>query len=112
LDPRYRIYLKSSHLAGDSPALRFVFSDVNPGKICTPGFGVDLSLDSFVHYPSSFHNKAGVLAFADAHVESHRWLDVRTRRSTPSDTVRIPHDDPSPHNKDLYWLRERTTRFR
>ena len=112
VDPRYRIYFKSSQLAGDSPATRFVFSDVNPGNICTPGFGVEMTYDSFVHYPSSFHNKAGVLAFADGHVESHRWLDVRTRRSTPSDTQRIPHDDPSPRNQDLSWIRDRTTRLR
>jgi prepilin-type N-terminal cleavage/methylation domain-containing protein/prepilin-type processing-associated H-X9-DG protein len=112
LHPSFRVYLKSSQLSADSPATRFVFSDVNPGNICTPGFGVDLVWDAFVHYPSSFHNSAGVLAFADGHVESHKWLDSRTRRSTPTETRRIPHDDPSQGNKDLNWIRERTTRLK
>jgi len=109
IDSRFRVYLKSSDLSADFPANRFVFTDVNPGNICTPGFGVNTAGDTFVHYPSSFHNKAGVLAFADGHVESHRWLDPRTRRSNPTDTAMIPHDDPSPRNADLAWIRDRTT---
>jgi prepilin-type N-terminal cleavage/methylation domain-containing protein len=109
IDTRYRVYLKSSDIAADMPANRFVFTDVNPGNICTPGFGVNLTSEAFTHFPSSFHNKGGVLAFADAHVESHRWMDPRTRRSNPTDSVMIPHDDPSPRNADLTWIRDRTT---
>jgi len=109
LDSRFRIYLKSSDLAADAPANRFVFADVNPGNICTPGFGVNMTSDMFTHYPSSLHNKAGVLAFADSHVESRKWVDARTRRSNPTDSSMIPHDDPSPRNPDLVWLRDRTT---
>jgi prepilin-type N-terminal cleavage/methylation domain-containing protein len=100
----YRVYLKTSDL--DNTANRFVFIDVNPASICTPAFGMDMSLQTFVHYPSSLHRGLGVVAFADNHVESHKWLDPRTRKflyGSPN------HGDPSPNNRDLVWLGERTT---
>ena len=109
LQSSYRLYLKSSDLANDSPANRFVFIDVNPASICTPGFGVDMSLGTFVHYPSSLHDGLGVVAYADNHVESHKWLDARTRKRLPSGQQYIQHNDPSPRNQDLAWIAQRTT---
>jgi prepilin-type N-terminal cleavage/methylation domain-containing protein/prepilin-type processing-associated H-X9-DG protein len=108
VSPDFRNYLKSSQIAADFPANRFVFMDVNPASICTPAFGVDMLQDTFFHYPSSLHNKRGVVAFADSHVESHKWLDARTRRSAAGDEI-IAHWDYSSRNQDLYWIRERTT---
>jgi prepilin-type N-terminal cleavage/methylation domain-containing protein len=105
----YRVYLKSSALAADLPANRFIFSDVNPASICTPGFGVDMNADVFVHYPSALHGGLGVQAFADNHVEAHKWLDPRTRKALANGASYIPHNDMSANNQDLKWLRERTT---
>ena len=109
LNSTYRIHLKSSDLASSGPANRFVFMDVNPGSICTPGFGVDMVSDVFVHYPSTLHKGSGVISFADTHVESRKWLDARTRKSLAAGSDRIAHNDPSPKNPDLQWIRERTT---
>src|SRR5438477_2198322 len=53
LSSAYRVYLKTSQIAADSPANRFVFADVNPGSICTPGFGVSMVSEVFIHYPST-----------------------------------------------------------
>ncbi len=108
LDAAYRVCLKTSDFAADSPADRFVFIDVNPASICTPGFGVDMTQRTFIHYPSSLHLNQGVLAFADAHVESHKWLDPRTSKGLPSGAQYIHHEDPSPNNRDLSWIAQRT----
>ena len=107
LNPNFRVFLKTSELA--TPANRFVFIDVNPASICTPGFGVDMVTDVFVHYPSSLHRGLGVVSFADSHVESHKWVDPRTRKALPGGAQYISHNDPSPRNLDLYWIRERTS---
>ena len=104
----YRYYTKSSQLAADLPATRFVFADVNPANICTPAFGVDMTQDIFFHYPSSLHLDSGIVGFADNHVEAHKWLDPRTRKTAPNGQV-IRHSDPSPNNQDLRWLQQRTT---
>jgi prepilin-type N-terminal cleavage/methylation domain-containing protein len=109
LSAAYRVYMKSTDLANNMPANRFVFMDVNPASICTPAFGVDMSLQTFIHYPSSLHGGLGVVSFADSHVESHKWLDARTRIGLPSGQQYIPHNQPSPNNQDLRWIGERTT---
>ncbi len=108
LDYAYQICFKISDMAAISPANRFVFSDVNPGSICTPGFGIDMSQQTFIHYPSSLHGGMGVVAFTDSHVVSHKWLDPRTRKGLTTGSQHIPHNDPSPNNPDLIWLAERT----
>lgn len=109
LSSLYRVYLKSSDLALDSPENRFVFIDVNPASICTPAFGVDMSLQSFIHFPSDLHRQMGVLAFADSHIEARKWLDPRTMPGLPPGSSYINHGVFSPNNKDLAWIGQRTT---
>jgi hypothetical protein len=41
------------------------------------------------------------------HVERHRWQDPRTINAVSDNYHR--HDDPSPNNVDLKWLRARAT---
>lgn len=109
LDPAYKVYLKSSQIAADSPGNRFVFMDVNPASICTPGFGVDMTLQTWIHYPSDLHRQRGILAFADGHVEPHRWLDRRTMVHLAGGTAYIPHGNSSRNNPDLNWVAAATT---
>ena len=109
VDSACKTYTKASQLIADGPANRFVFTDVNPASICTPAFGVDMTLQTWIHLPSSLHRQRGMLAFADGHVEAHRWLDPRTRISLPGNGKYIAHGTASPNNPDLIWLGARTT---
>ncbi|MEY4917044.1 MAG: hypothetical protein RL616_957 [Verrucomicrobiota bacterium] len=108
INTSYRTFQKTSQLSADGPANRFVFTDVNPANICTPAFGVDMTLATWIHYPSGLHNRRGVLAFADGHVEVHRWLDSRTMPKLISGSY-IGHGDSAIGNPDLLWITERTT---
>ena len=103
----YKIFRKHCDLASATPSGTFTFSDVNPDSICWPYFGVYMTRESFFNFPNSSHNRGGVIAFADGHVERHRWMDQRTITAASSDYHH--HDDPSAKNVDLAWLRERTT---
>ncbi len=109
LSSGYRVYMKTAQINVDSPANRFAFMDVNPGNICTPGFGVDMNLQRVIHYPSTVHHRMGVIAFSDSHVESHKWLDPRTARRLPGPLQYIGHDDSVGNNLDIRWIVERTT---
>jgi prepilin-type N-terminal cleavage/methylation domain-containing protein/prepilin-type processing-associated H-X9-DG protein len=109
LNSAYKTYLKSSQLAADSPVNRFVFMDVNPASICTPAFGVDMSLRTWIHYPSGLHQQRGEVVFADGHVESHRWLDARTMLRLAGGAAYLPHNISSPNNPDLNWIALHTT---
>ena len=104
----YKLYKQSSQFDVDSPARRFVFSDVNPANICTPGFGVDMTLYRWIHYPSSQHRQRGVVTFADGHMEVHKWKDPRTMPRLTSGTY-IAHANSAVGNPDLKWIADRTT---
>jgi prepilin-type N-terminal cleavage/methylation domain-containing protein/prepilin-type processing-associated H-X9-DG protein len=103
----YKVFKKHSEIVAAMPGGVFLFLDVNPKSVCWPYFGVEMVEDSFFNFPSSSHNRGGVVSFADGHVDYHRWRDQRTITAASSDYHR--HDDPSPNNADLIWLRQRTT---
>jgi prepilin-type processing-associated H-X9-DG protein len=106
--PGFQVFLTTGDLSAVSPAELFLFQDVNPANICSPAFVVNMLLDVWVHYPSSLHNQASVIAFADGHIERHRWTEARTRKTVgPAET--LLHTDPAPDSPDLAWLRARTT---
>ncbi|HEX9046341.1 MAG TPA: hypothetical protein VF988_04885, partial [Verrucomicrobiae bacterium] len=108
LDSGYKIHLKSAQISADGPAERFVFMDVNPANICTPGFGVDMSGRRWIHYPSDLHGQCAVIAFADGHVEAHRWLDARTRVHLGTGAF-IGHGTAVQNNADHAWITAHTT---
>ena len=49
----------------------------------------------------------GILGFADGHTEAHRWRDPRTIAAASPNFH--GHDDPSPTNADMVWLRDHAT---
>jgi len=104
----YKLYQKTSLLNADGPVNRFVFTDVNPANICTPAFGVDMSLATWIHYPSYLHRERGVMVFADGHSEVHHWLDSRTMPRLVSGTY-IGHGNSAAGDADLAWIAARTT---
>jgi prepilin-type N-terminal cleavage/methylation domain-containing protein/prepilin-type processing-associated H-X9-DG protein len=111
LSSPFRVYLTTSVLNADGPVNRFVFIDVNPASICTPGFGINMTSDNFIHYPSSLHRGSGIISFADGHVMVHKWVDARTKKTIASgSTSYLRHNDSSPGNADLRWLRDHATK--
>ena len=106
---KYRLYTKYTEVAADTPANRFVFIDVNPASICTPAFGVDMTASTWIHMPSALHGNLGVVAFADSHIEAHKWLDSRTYGVVPTVGGYIQHGLAANNNQDLRWIVQRTT---
>jgi prepilin-type N-terminal cleavage/methylation domain-containing protein/prepilin-type processing-associated H-X9-DG protein len=96
---RYVSFEKTSDLALADPAGLFVFTDVNPGSICHSGFVV--SSQWFYHLPFTGHGGAGVLAYADGHVERQRWTDSETLKPTHDLSN---HFSGSANNRDLAWI--------
>lgn len=72
--PRDLMYKRDSQLR--SPANLFVFLDVEPLSICFASFEMPLPIagSGIPSYGGALHDKAGVLSFADGHVETHRWF--------------------------------------
>jgi len=68
-----------------------------------------MSLQTWIHMPSDLHRQRGVQAFADGHVEPHRWLDPRTMTHLAGTAAYIPHGTSAANSPDLNWGGERTT---
>ncbi|MBK9137268.1 MAG: type II secretion system protein [Verrucomicrobia bacterium] len=110
VSPGYRIFRKSSDFNSPPPSQLWVFIDERPDHL-NDGFFVVL-MDGFQprnprlwtigNLPATFHGDAGGISFADGHSEIRRWRDPRTLKPTAPLT-------PSPENKDLEWLMERST---
>lgn len=105
---KYLVFKKSSQFGKLSPSMLLVFEEIHPDSICRPFFGTYMDgTTRFYHYPASYHDRSGVNSFADGHVEAHRWIDARTIK--PKTANFHAHDDSSPNNQDIIWLRARTT---
>jgi prepilin-type N-terminal cleavage/methylation domain-containing protein len=107
---RYRMFRKYAEVAVARPGGLFLFQDVHPKSICWPYFGIYMTEPAFFNFPGAQHNRGGVVSFTDGHAERHRWVDGRTVAAQSTDYHR--HSDYVGNNRDLTWLRERTTVLR
>ena len=108
-DPNYLTFLKQTDIAAASPAQIFSFLDVAPGYICHSAFVVTEQSSLYYHLPSAQHDNSGVVAFADGHVEGHRWVEQQTVQKARTVEWITDHFDFEPGNRDLQWLQEHAT---
>ena len=105
------IFRKLSEVNRPDPSRLFVITDVNPGSICWPFFGVIMDTppgrEAFHMFPGSYHKNSAPVSFADGHVENHRWNDPRTIK--PGKINFHQHNQTSPNNKDVVWLQQHAT---
>jgi prepilin-type N-terminal cleavage/methylation domain-containing protein/prepilin-type processing-associated H-X9-DG protein len=105
-----RFFKKLAQVDAPGPSLLMTFLDVNPKSICFPYFGVIVAppgAEAVYHYPAVYHNNGAVVAFADGHVERHKWRDLRTL--APQSPNFHAHNDASPNNQDIVWLEQHAT---
>ena len=82
----FRAFAKGSDLAPAGPSQIFSFLDAGPDSLCFSAFVVAMGdTGLFYHLPSAQHGGSGNVAFADGHVESHRWLSPDTVAASLAD---------------------------
>ena len=117
---KYILYLKYSQLANPGPTKVFVFIDEREDAINWGNFYTDMDgyqpvmPASWALYdlPTSYHNNAGGLSFADGHSEIHKWRDPRTIPSLKIGGLTFDGFTaiPAPRDLDVAWLQDHTTR--
>ncbi len=113
--PGFKIVRKITDMTDPAPAKTYVLLDerddsINDGyyAVRMDGFPDRPAQQNIVDYPSSYHNGAGGLSFADGHAEVHKWLDPRTRKNYRKDFhLAVLPPNPTPNNPDVRWLQER-----
>ncbi len=112
----WRLYFKMSDLVDPGPTKTWLFLDMREDSIDIGNFATDMqgwsgqpSATAFYDLPGMYHNRACGFSFADGHSEIKRWLDDRTMPPLVQNGM-INDGFPSPNNKDIIWLQERSTR--
>jgi len=88
----------------------FTFLDEHPDTINDGFFMNRLATPTWGNLPASYHSGAGNLAFADGHLETHRW-----QVTGPTGTVRPPVQNatgggfPADPTTDFDWLKVRSS---
>ena len=80
--------------------------DQHGDSLVAPHFNMSTGTRAWTDLPGSRHNGAGVLAFVDGHVETHRWLGESTKPPEFMDTSRYY---PDVDERDWRWLGDRTS---
>jgi len=107
---------KSTQLLNPGPSDSWVFTDEHPdsiddGILYIPT-GFVTGAGKFIELPSSLHDGADGISFADGHAEVHKWKDHRTaaggvQYSGTSGTGRLIMCI-NPPNPDLAWFAQHT----
>ena len=106
----FKNFKKVSEIAANSSGM-LLFLDVAPDWICHSAFVIQMN-NNYYHFPSSEHNRSGVVSFADGHVESHRWIDDYTitgGHPPLGNIIHFNHASPNPLYPDLKWLQAHAT---
>jgi type II secretory pathway pseudopilin PulG len=98
----FHCYARQGDFIRPGPAQTFTFIEEDPVSIIEGSFycmGPNASKSyKIADWPLTSHGMAGAVAFADGHVEMHRWLDPRTRVYQTASTM------SQPNSPDLEWL--------
>ena len=111
---KYRTYYKTTEMTAPGPANLWLFLDEHPDSQNAGGFansmveGANGSDARIVDFPASFHGGAGGIGFADGHAQIRKWVDERTKPPVYYNNA-LQLNVPSPGNKDMIWLAERTS---
>jgi len=107
LTTRFWTFSKTGDLAVADPSSLLTFLDVAPGNICHSAFVIHNGgfAGLYYHLPSVQHGLAGVVSFADGHVESHKWIDPTTTQLAREKWIPNHISLQFPDNRDLDWLK-------
>ena len=101
-------YAKTSDFVQPGPGETFTFIEEDTYSINDGHLGCmapnPQSSYKMIDWPSTLHAMSGPIAFADGHVEMHRWTDSRTKVYKGNVAAAIQMG-----NSDLDWLAKHTT---
>jgi hypothetical protein len=119
---QWRVYSKFPDMANPGPSRTWVLMDeredrINYGNAFTDMTGYPDSTSSWrfhFDFPGSYHHRAAGFSFADGHAEIKKWTDERTVPPIQTGTSLFYGAEyiPSPRNKDIFWMQDRSTRLK
>ena len=106
-NPYYRQFLKLVQIP--RPTQIFVLTEEHPDSINDGYFLNKPDSMQWLDLPASYHNGSANLAFADGHLETHKWRFASTKPPARPDAAHLPRSVPAAERADFDWLMERTS---
>jgi prepilin-type processing-associated H-X9-DG protein len=107
----YKFIRTTSDFIYPGPADTWIYLDEHPDSINSAGF-INPRASEWLDIPATYHNGASSFAFADGHVESHRWMGSMSqpilRQVRYAYMPRIPVQAGDP---DIKWINYRAGRL-
>jgi prepilin-type N-terminal cleavage/methylation domain-containing protein/prepilin-type processing-associated H-X9-DG protein len=91
------------------PSDIFVFIEEHPDSINDGYFLNKPDSMEWIDLPASYHDGAANMAFADGHLEMHKWLFESTRPPARPDAALLPMKVRPAERGDFDWLMDRTS---
>ena len=113
----WKIYNKSTDIRGPSPSDAWVFIEEHPDsindglfRVNMQGVAADYTGGTYVwsDYPANNHGAIGVLAFADGHAGTRKWIDSALYPNPVKHVKNTNLSATAPYT-DLIWLRSGTS---
>jgi len=115
----YKQFNKITSMTGLGPADLFVFMEERGESIDDGSFATEMNqATTIANYPSDNHNNAATVAFADGHVEVHRWFGESTQQGWSCTSPQNPQPvakwnfgmlSSGANPSDLDWLQSHAT---
>jgi prepilin-type N-terminal cleavage/methylation domain-containing protein/prepilin-type processing-associated H-X9-DG protein len=106
-NPYDRQFLKLGQIP--QPSQIFVLTEEHPDSINDGYFLNQPDSLRWLDLPAPYHNGAANLAFADGHLETHKWRFASTKPPARPDGAHLPFPVPAAERADFDWLMARTT---
>jgi prepilin-type N-terminal cleavage/methylation domain-containing protein/prepilin-type processing-associated H-X9-DG protein len=106
-NPDYVQFLKLGQIP--QPARIFALTEEHPDSVTDGYFLNQPDGNQWRHLPASYHHGAANLAFADGHLEAHKWLLASTKPPSHPDAADLPLPVAATERADFEWLMYRTT---
>jgi prepilin-type N-terminal cleavage/methylation domain-containing protein/prepilin-type processing-associated H-X9-DG protein len=109
-DQNYKLYKKMTDLHSPGPDSIWYFVEENPASIDDCYFALDPGVPTlWYNSPSVLHGFSSMIAYADGHVQVHKWSDgnmINDRNPQGPPGCDVPAD---PKSSDLGWFFSVTT---
>jgi prepilin-type N-terminal cleavage/methylation domain-containing protein/prepilin-type processing-associated H-X9-DG protein len=117
----WRHYVKSTDMSRPSPSSLWVIGDESPDSVNDAAMAVNMAggnmyggtpnpnQDNWMDGPSTLHGGGSAFTFGDGHSEVHKWKDGRTQALKVTYTQTFPYGTVQPNNRDIQWVKDRTT---
>jgi prepilin-type N-terminal cleavage/methylation domain-containing protein/prepilin-type processing-associated H-X9-DG protein len=106
-NPDYVQFLKLGQIP--QPERIFVLTDEHPDSVTDGYFLNQPDNIRWWRLPASYHNGAANLAFADGHLETHKWRLASTKPPAHPDSADLPIPVAARQRADFEWLMYRST---